>query len=128
MSAGLGSSGHTSARSSDISTYSSASIFLTTFGGSAAAGLYGPGVCSDTVTSAVFLRRRMRVAVWYLSPSGDKSRDVWEVRRGRSSPILGPLGPAEIDGQLINTYVCMHAIAAIEACPGLPGTAATHAA
>ena len=36
------SSAHISARSSDISTNSKSRTFLTTFGGSAAAGLYGP--------------------------------------------------------------------------------------
>ena len=41
-----GSSGQKSARSSLISTKSSASSFLATFGGTAADGLYGPGLWS----------------------------------------------------------------------------------
>ena len=49
---GAGSSGHTSARSSDISTNSNARIRFTTFGGRAAAGLYGPGVCSWAAPTA----------------------------------------------------------------------------
>ena len=51
VSAGVGSSGQTSALSSDISTNSSAKIFRTTFGGSAAAGLKGPGACSCAAAS-----------------------------------------------------------------------------
>ena len=45
VSDGTGSSGQTSALSSDISTNSKDNIFFTTLGGRAAAGLYGPGTC-----------------------------------------------------------------------------------
>ena len=42
-----GSSGQMSARSSHISTYSRARSFLTTFGGTAAEGVYGTALWSD---------------------------------------------------------------------------------
>jgi hypothetical protein len=48
----VASSVHISPRSSAISTNSSANIFLTTFGGRAAAGLYGLDTCSDGWSSS----------------------------------------------------------------------------
>ena len=113
-SVGAGSSGHTSARSSDISTNSRARRRLTIFGGSAAAGLYSPGACSCGVPSAgcepcesvpvagsvPWVPSCERAAAARTSRPGVDPPAGVNVGMARSrtgsgiNPRLGPLGPA----------------------------------
>ena len=114
-SVGAGSSGHTSARSSDISTNSRARRRLTTFGGSAAAGLYGPGACSCGVPWAgckpcesvpvagsvpwVPVCERAAVAKTSMDPPAGVNVGMAGSRTGSGiTPRLGPLGPEKGGG------------------------------
>ena len=85
----IASSVHMSPRSSAISTNSSDNIFLTTFGGRAAVGLYGPGACSDGWSSlpllAAFLAAATAAAARRPKPADEPAEPPVGVNVGRSS-------------------------------------------
>ena len=83
----LASSGQMSARSSDISTNSSAKMRFTTLGGRAAAGLYGPAACRLTDTAC-----GIASACWFLWVAASPAAAA----ASRSSPDATPVAGTNV--------------------------------